>query len=101
MLSAKCGKIGCTLGISRKIEVLRLSFLNTGTGLNLLSRSTVLPSSRDLIQCLNASRLKTAKKTPLKLKGVMLLHVRIGDLKVALELIVVDELAVDKFARPS
>lgn len=73
----------------------RLVSCQHGRGLNLVSKSIVLPSWRNRIQRLNIPRLRASKKSPLEVARVMLLHVLIRDLEVPGWFDVVNELAVN------
>lgn len=76
------------------IQIPTFFLFDTGAGPNLISKSIVSLSRRGLIQYWNVRLLRSAKKKPLKLEGVMLLHEHVGDLDVPVWFGVVNELAV-------
>lgn len=69
-------------------------FFEIGTKPNFISKLSVLAQWRTRIQRLNVPILRTANEKPLELEGVMLIHVRIGEMAVPVWFSFVNELAV-------
>lgn len=69
--------------------------LDTGADLNLVNASMIPPQWAARIKRQNLPRLRTATKEPLALDGTIILHLRLGDLRVRVCFGVVPNLVVD------
>lgn len=99
LFSSRPYSVEGTIDITRKILIPKLCLFELKAGPNLISKSIVPPSWKNLIQHLTVLLLITANEDRLDLRKILLLHAHAADLEVRTWLSIVNELAGDALFR--